>query len=112
MLSCQICRRLLDAEDFHCGAGDHFPRRALRLAVCRRQKDRGEHLDACGNCAGPPGVAGGKKRVNASRGWLRIRSSIATRCTQETVQNGAQGFVVEYSRSRSAWVYFSSGIAG
>src|SRR6202041_518209 len=47
-----------------------------------------------GNCAGPPGVAGGKKRVNASRGWLRIRSSMATRCTQETVQNGAQGLVV------------------
>src|SRR3984885_14332447 len=64
------------------------------------------------NCARPPGGAGGKKRVNASRGWLRIMSSMGTRCTQETVQKGAQGFLVEYSRSRSAWVYFSSGIAG
>ena len=39
-----------------------------------------------GSLAASPGAVGGKNLANASRGFSRTRSIIATRCTQEIVQ--------------------------
>src|ERR1700730_17101854 len=93
------------------------PARNLRAAFGRFPLGGGKKIEVrrrtpSGSDSGSPGLSGGKKRSNASRGSLRIRSSIATRCTHETVQNGAHGFLLVYSRSISSRVYFSRGIAG
>src|SRR4051812_45590961 len=91
------------------------PARNLRAAFGGLPLDGGKKIEVrrrtpVGSDSGPSGLSGGKNRNKASRGSLRIKSSMATRCTHETVQNGAHGFLLVYSRSISSRVYSSRGI--
>src|SRR5713101_5860745 len=52
------------------------------------------------------------RRKQLRFGGSRQLSSIPTCCTQETVQRGAQNFLVEYSRCRISGVYCANGIPG
>src|SRR5882672_5667580 len=63
-------------------------------------------------CTKSPGTGGGGMGIGFFVCGSRQLSSIATCCTQETVQRGPQYLSVRYSRSRISGVYCARGIPG